>query len=59
MAFARQPIEQSQCHHLARLQTRLTMFWQVPNLVIHPTEQFRDKIDCGHENSSSLMAWSL
>ncbi len=37
----------------------LTMSRIPSNLIVYPTEKFRDKIDRGHEFGSSLVAWLL
>src|SRR5215204_5236922 len=59
VAFPRQGIQQGQRHDFTRIEARLPMFGQVPYLVIHLAEQFRDKIDCGHEMGSSPVVWRL
>ena len=56
IAFACQRIEQSQRDDFARIETGLTVFRQIADLIIHLAEQFCDTIYCGHGNGSSLVA---
>ncbi len=50
-----QGVQDPQRYHLAGPQLRLGVFGVSSHLIVDPTEQVRDKVDCGHDRSPFLV----